>query len=104
MSSGTPSWSESDPSAAARDEAKTTARAAEEAKAIMAARVKTMEKVPTARWGRACIRQLFYGFRSPGGTFGTTREETRIRGTETHRPRLSLVPSLPPLPLRDSFL
>src|SRR5205807_8445405 len=53
-----------EPKATAKEEARTTARATEEANAIAAARVKTMGQRPRTRWGSAGIRKLFYGFRS----------------------------------------
>src|SRR5207244_5177630 len=65
--SGTPSPSESVPSATATDEASTTARAAEEAIAIAAARVRTMAVGLASRMGRGAYMDIIRRFsKAPG--------------------------------------
>src|SRR5207249_3860698 len=65
--SGTPSPSESLPSATATDEARTTARAAEEANAIAAARVRTMAVGLASRMGRGAYMDIIRRFsKAPG--------------------------------------
>src|SRR5438094_479335 len=63
----TPSPSESLPSATATDEARTTARAAEEANAIAAARVRTMAVGLASRMGRGAYMDIIRRFsKAPG--------------------------------------